>query len=730
MVQIPAGRSDEPNHIHKVMSSPSRKDLLLADLRNSLKSREKELLAKNKEVELERTAREACENELLTKEEILRTLENRRNDLETDYNELKHTCKTLKNEKRELESALAKTSEEADRLHAQLQSKGGTGDVERSEVVRLHDRISQYRKEVETLKKENGTLNTVIKAKDRAIEESEAAVAEAIEANASKRKDLNIILDLQRQLKETEDRLGGEANQNKLTDSENAHYRSLVKQKEDEIDTLLDQIECQKGEVLEARKVRAAADVMMAEAKAKMAESVEMSERARRAEAERVGSGGFVPMNVHETTVSDLEACQAVIREYAKGDRDGTVLALRAAKASADARTSQMAAQALKAKMHLAKALGEYDYTLLLNEPPPTEAQVAAAEALVVGAMSEEAMTSFEAVVSEKEREVEMAKKAEARAQEDITSKDVELQMLRDQVTGLQKASSKMEAEVKALQEKNKMIKKQVTTEMRSVGTSTEETPTILASPQPFHGRDNGQHGGDGDRNGNYDATDPTGSPRRAGNAAPQVSPVIQNPTLNNWSNTPQVSREALASIVSSLVASKQSKIMALYDDPEAEGASHSNNHDDEEELYRNAIAMLQEELAKLTDQMTAETDVAARIRQQVGDWKTAQLSAKQTAELLDSYNQMSMKVAAQTAVMTQRQEAYERAQQTERALTNEIADLRTEIRRIKGKSPLRSVKKALSSTVKGVKQTFSSPAPKAVTTAAPMGDAWAGGSK
>ncbi len=97
-------------------------------------------------------------------------------------------------------------------------------------------------------------------------------------------------------------------------------------------------------------------------------------------------------------------------------------------------------------------------------------------------------------------------------------------------------------------------------------------------------------------------------------------------------------------------------------------------------------------------------------------DWKTAQLSATQTAELLDSYNQMSMKLAAQTAVMSQRQDAYDRAQLV-------IADLNMEIRRVKGKSPLRSVKKAFSSTVRGIKESISSPTPRLVTTVSPLSD-------
>lgn len=83
----------------------------------------------------------------------------------------------------------------------------------------------------------------------------------------------------------------------------------------------------------------------------------------------------------------------------------------------------------------------------------------------------------------------------------------------------------------------------------------------------------------------------------------------------------------------------------------------------------------------------------------------------------------MSMTLAAQTAVMTQRQEAYERAQRNEVILTNQIADLRMELRKMKGSSPLRTVKKAFSSTVKGIKHSISAPAPKTVTTISPLSD-------
>lgn len=89
--------------------------------------------------------------------------------------------------------------------------------------------------------------------------------------------------------------------------------------------------------------------------------------------------------------------------------------------------------------------------------------------------------------------------------------------------------------------------------------------------------------------------------------------------------------------------------------------------------------------------QMAHDSDLAQKLKGEVGDLKTAQLSAKTTAELLESYNTMSMNLAAQKIVLAQREDAFARHEQQ---LMNEISSLRMEIRRLKGKSTLRSVKK------------------------------------
>lgn len=626
-----------PQCRRKMSSSPSKQDLVLANLRNQAKSHALEIKELTREIGVTRKQLEACEKELSREIESRSALENSLLEQEASYNELKHACKTLRDEKRALEAELAKTGAEADRLNAMLHSKGGSvSSDDRSEIVRLHDRISQYRREVDGLKKESETLNSIIKAKDRVIEESEAAVAEAAEANASKRNDLNVILDLKRQLKEMNERLGGEENQNRLADSENEHYRKLVQSKNEEIESLLEQIENQRGEVVEARKMQAAADVLMAEATVRMAESVEMSEKARKAEADRVASGGFVPKDVHDAVASDLNSCRDIIKSYEQGNRDGTVLAYRAARATAQARVSREVAQGLKAKMHLAKAIGEYDYTLMFNERPPTEAEVAAAEVEMDAAVSEEDLSSFESVVAEKEQEiralVDTKEKDSTKFEAMMVEKEREVQELREKLKRLEIREAQQMATERLPAETGAKV------ETRSIGTSTtlekidrgtekvdslgtvakmagaveagELVPTSLAmdvaSSATAEGRDTG-----------LVAT-------TTANRAEQAE-ICANPTVRQTKGHVAVSEEALASIVRSLVASRHSKLVERFDEdaPGSVNARHIDverlDEEEDEELYRNAIAMLQEELAKLTDQMMSETDVAARIRQEVG---------------------------------------------------------------------------------------------------------------
>ena len=108
--------------------------------------------------------------------------------------------------------------------------------------------------------------------------------------------------------------------------------------------------------------------------------------------------------------------------------------------------------------------------------------------------------------------------------------------------------------------------------------------------------------------------------------AAAAVETPISRTVAASGNRSPlSVSSEALASIVRSLIASKEAMLQVQHsDDDEGPGILGGGPHQSVEEgedeaLYQEAIAMLQEELARLTEQMTTETDVAARIRQQVG---------------------------------------------------------------------------------------------------------------
>jgi hypothetical protein len=452
--------------------------------------------------------------------------------------------------------------------------------------------------------------------------------------------------------------------------------------------------------------VRAEGDAMMAEASMKMAEAVEALEKARKAEADRVASGGFVPRDVHQAVLSDLEACKKIVRANEEGSRDGTVLAYKAARATADARASREAVEGLKAKMHLAKIIGEYDYSLMFNEPAPTEVQMLAAEARAEEAVAEEGIASVATVVMEKEDEVRCLRQEIAALKETGEQmremREQEVASLREEVDGLTKQLEASDLHAPGSEQDRMSQGKDMEPSMvtHSVKQQVEaHLPPDAAGPDV------------------HEAHDAAGLSQDADD--PIMESTLTTPPPGRPSR-PQVSRESLAAVVNALVASQHSKEASRQQQQQQSGAHQDQGDDDEEELYRDAISMLQEELAKLTDEMVSENDLAKKLRASVGDWKTAQLSAKQTAELLDSYNAMSMKLAAQSAVMTQRQEAFERS---ERQLMNEIADLRMEIRRIKGKSPLRSVKKAFSSTVKGIRQSMTPP-PAAIATTSPLSDA------
>jgi hypothetical protein len=96
---------------------------------------------------------------------------------------------------------------------------------------------------------------------------------------------------------------------------------------------VLEVLEGQREEMVEAKKLKAEADAISMEAAQKMADAVDISEKAVAAEAERMAGGGFVPMVVHEAQVealaSELESCKKSLQSYQEEDVANKVLMKR-----------------------------------------------------------------------------------------------------------------------------------------------------------------------------------------------------------------------------------------------------------------------------------------------------------------------------------------------------------------------------------------------------------------
>jgi hypothetical protein len=131
---------------------------------------------------------------------------------------------------------------------------------------------------------------------------------------------------------------------------------------------------------------------------------------------------------------------------------------------------------------------------------------------------------------------------------------------------------------------------------------------------------------------------------------------------------------------------------------------SKNENDTSDSALYDEAIQMLQAELSRLSLQMANDSDMAMSLKSEVGDLRTAHLSAQTTAELLESYNALSMKVSAQQVALHQKEIEYTRLEEN---LMQQIMDLKYELKHIRSKpGALKSVKKAMKSTIKGFRKT------------------------
>ncbi|KAI8106472.1 hypothetical protein M9435_001016 [Picochlorum sp. BPE23] len=853
------------------MASPRGSETLayhVKDLQNELKVKNNEIKSLKKEINVVQEQLGLKDNVIDKFASSQKQAEERALQAETELKSMKRMSKKWDEERKRLQAIADASNKEADRLNRlMLDSAGANSKVmngSMEDVVKLRNQLAQSRKDILSLKDEIKSLENVVKAKDMAIEQGQADIESAKEANAMRKHDQNVILDLKRQLKDMEDMLGGEHQFGKIVEGEVEELKAALARKQAELEEVLEVLEGQREEMVEAKKLKAEADAISMEAAQKMADAVDISEKAVAAEAERMAGGGFVPMAVHaaqvEALASELESCKKSLQSYQEEDvankvlmkrilgsvdgevekivcsehvaeqfgnstftiqelrkevgmlqdvlavKEGAILALRSSHAAVARAASAKDVELCKVKDRLAKSIGEYEYTLFMNEPPPRQEDTERArDASVYEAqedskmyedlyreqvrLKEENMVLVQHVkelkdtmVSEQEQKTASLALIENEQVNAFKEKDalimnlnLRLKQQEDVIEQVTKEKDEFVEKLHSLEEEQakNTDDSQVhdDEDTRSVPAEHFVIPPTVTADTPSTGL---EKEGDGDVMGsdsNQDARMPPTEVQRieilleeietlklerdeaveeskrykelsseepnvthlgeaqatpekptpvkvkspAGEQEEFVTPSAPTAGLSSGENSPEklfarsanlgmVSAGALSSVLDSLISKKQS------------GA-------DDEELYNEAIQMLQEELSKLTVKMAHDSDLAQKLKGEVGDLKTAQLSAKTTAELLESYNTMSMNLAAQKMVLAQREDAFARHEQQ---LVNEISALRMEIRRLKGKSTLRSVKKAFSSTVKGIKKSLDGPKERTsldLTTASPLQD-------
>jgi len=282
-------------------ASPSLRDSQSGGaLAFQVKQLESDIKVKNRRIKelLEET--KVAEKLLLAKDEIIEKAERHKEDseerslsLEVQLKSLKKSCQKLEKDKERLTGELDKANEEADALNQALQQEGRTakgrgGSLE--DVANLQNKLYESRTEIKKLKDENKSLRNVIAAKDGAIEEGMKQVEEAREANARKREDQNIILDLKRQLKRMEEELGGEHRFATMTEQEAEDLKARLASKEMELEEALDIIERGREEVEEARILKHESVKKIAEATKSSALAMEKANILREAERDRTSS--------------------------------------------------------------------------------------------------------------------------------------------------------------------------------------------------------------------------------------------------------------------------------------------------------------------------------------------------------------------------------------------------------------------------------------------------------
>ena len=322
------------------MASPRGSETLayhVKDLQNELKVKKTEIKSLRKEIDVIQEQLGLKDDAIEAFVESQKQAEERALEAELELKSMKRMSKKWDEERKRLQAMADASNKEADRLNRlMLDSAGANSRVmngSMEDVVRLRNQLSQSRKEIMSLKEEIKSLENVVRAKDRAIEQGQEDIESAKEANAMRKHDQNVILDLKRQLKDMEDVLGGEHQFGKIVEGEVEELKAALAAKQAELEQVLEVLEGQREEMTEAKKLKAEADVISMEAAQKMADAVDISEKAVAAEAQRMAGGGFVQMAVHEARVEalvlELESCKKCIQSYQEEDVANKVLMKR-----------------------------------------------------------------------------------------------------------------------------------------------------------------------------------------------------------------------------------------------------------------------------------------------------------------------------------------------------------------------------------------------------------------
>ena len=169
----------------------------------------------------------------------------------------------------------------------------------------------------------------------------------------------------------------------------------------------------------------------------------------------------------------------------------------------------------------------------------------------------------------------------------------------------------------------------------------------------------------------------------------------------------PALTSARLDDVLNKLLASKSEKIRDRGDHGNIDDDVEENgNSDDGEQLYQEAIAMLQAELHRLGMEIAEKSNIASHLRQEVGALHTAELKAETAAQLLEENNALVMKVAALSIQLQERERGYARC---EESLCREIARLKGNNRSNSSQKLKSRMSRVFSSAAKGMQRSFDS---------------------